>query len=334
MKAASIPAILRALARVHVLHKPTPLMALWNVTFRCNLRCLYCDARTVSAAELSTEEVKSGLDTLWKAGVRWITFGGGEPLIRDDIVELLRYARCKGMSVYLSTNGLLLNEKADALSYLDFVNVSLDGGQDVHEGIRGGNSFEPALQAARVCREHGVPVSFLCVLSSRNVERFDESLAIAEAEGVPIGYQPATLFLNSSTKPNPLAPPPEAYRNAIDALIQRKRAGAPIRNSFQGLRHLARWPNPTPIWCSAGVVSLVIEADGEVVPCHHYNIREFLENRGRSLSNGVESLHCARQIGCTACWCATLVELNLILSLHLEPIWNGWRCARPKSLRS
>lgn len=320
--------IARSLIRLHLRGKPAPLLALWNITFRCNLHCPYCGACDAPHAELDTDEVRSGLDALWKAGVRWITFGGGEPLMRADMIDIVQYARKKGFRAYLSTNGFLLEQHKQLLDHVDHINLSLDGGQELHERIRGKGTFERVLAAARLCRAKKVPASFMCVLSSHNVDRPGDALAIAEREGFPISFQPATLHLNSSAQANPLAPPVDRYREAIAGLISRKRQGAPIRNSLTGLRHLARWPEPTPLWCNAAVISVAVEPTGQVIACHHHNITQFLEAPPETGVPTKERLRLKQPKGCVHCWCSNLVELGLIFSLRWEPIYNAWRYDR------
>ncbi len=107
-----------ALVKIHLLRQRVPLFVSWNVTFRCNLRCAYCAACEVDREELGTEQVLRGLDGLWKVGTRWVTFGGGEPLIREDCGEILRYAREKGFQVYLSTNGIPCRKRPICCSML------------------------------------------------------------------------------------------------------------------------------------------------------------------------------------------------------------------------
>lgn len=106
-----------------------------SVTSRCNLRCVYCmreehGLKTVLAEELRYQEICGILDFLAASGVRKVRFTGGEPLLRDDIVDLVRYAKAvDGIeTVVLTTNGVLLDRRLDKLveAGLDGINFSLD----------------------------------------------------------------------------------------------------------------------------------------------------------------------------------------------------------------
>jgi len=105
------------------------------LTSRCNLRCVYCmreeHAEVVSPKnELSVQEVRRLLKVLAGMGVEKVRFTGGEPLLREDIVELVRLAKStEGIrKVAITTNGLLLDRYADDLleAGLDALNFSLD----------------------------------------------------------------------------------------------------------------------------------------------------------------------------------------------------------------
>lgn len=298
----------------------------WNITFRCNLRCLYCASCEAPHDELETQEVIEGLDALWRLGTRWITFGGGEPLVRKDIGEILRYSKKKGFQTYLSTNGWLLGErKSEILGCVDHINLSLDGNREVHDHVRGKGAYDKAIEAIGISRELGIAVSLQCVLNRFNLDAVDDAVATARQHGLPIMFQPATKWLSSSWKENPIAPDTEAYRDAIKHIIQLKRQGAPVRNSFTGLRHLAHWPDPQPIFCAAGRSMAILEADGSMLACHQCQVRDFLEGKAAQGSITAKFAQMRLPKDCAQCWCAPVVELCLFFSLHPEAMLNAYR---------
>ena len=254
-----------------------------------------------------------------------VTFGGGEPLVRRDMGAILQYAKAKGFAVFVSTNGVLLPEQAEVLEWVDHVNLSLDGNREVHDLVRGAGTFDKALAALEVCRERGVGVSLQCVLNKNNLDAAEDAIAVARKYGVSVMFQPATRWLSSSRKPNPIAPDPAPYRRTMAQLVALKREGAPIRNSVAGLRHLARWPDPTRIWCIAGVLIAVVEADGSLLGCHQCQVAQFLNGQamGGSLREQFAGLRLPEH--CAECWCAPLVELALVFSLRPEPVLNAVR---------
>jgi len=107
-----------------------------EVTPRCNRSCSYC-YNPKDEPELNTENLMKVIDTIAAAGVFQITFGGGEPTMRDDLTALAGYAVAKGLNVCMTTNGDNLGKLAERPSELaaqigDYgqVNVSFHGDLD------------------------------------------------------------------------------------------------------------------------------------------------------------------------------------------------------------
>jgi len=94
-----------------------PRYAYLRVTENCNSRCKTCFAwKNKSIHELTTEEIKDALKQLRDVGVELVWLSGGEPLIRNDIGKLVKECKLLGFKqVFVQTNGLLLQEKANEL---------------------------------------------------------------------------------------------------------------------------------------------------------------------------------------------------------------------------
>ncbi|UCH23855.1 MAG: radical SAM protein, partial [Deltaproteobacteria bacterium] len=89
-------------------------VVVWNVTRRCNLKCVHCYAHAKDVSfnnELTTRQGKGLIDDLAGFGVPVLLFSGGEPLVRKDLPELAAYAVKKGMRAVISTNGTLISPK-------------------------------------------------------------------------------------------------------------------------------------------------------------------------------------------------------------------------------
>lgn len=317
-----------ALLKVRVLQRRLPLFLGWNLTFRCNLRCQYCGAEAARGPELDTSDVCRRLDVFWKLGARWVTFGGGEPLLRQDLGTIVQYARKRGYRIYLSTNGILLPQRLTELKGVRNVNLSLDGPEEVHDQIRGKGAFSKTLAAIEACGNAGIPVSLQCVLSALNLQSVREVVRLAEENRVSAMFQPATRWLDSSTEPNPIAPSVNEYREAMQLVLELKRAGKPVRNSRTGIRHLMRWPDPTPIWCPAGRLACEIEPDGTVLACHQAQVAQFLNRTAVSEDPTSAFKKAVAPRGCAQCWCAPLVEMALIFSLKPEAVYNAYKIMR------
>lgn len=99
----------------------------FEISSRCNMNCEFCfsDWRN-NREQISTEKAKHVIDVLIDNGLKAINLTGGDPLVRDDIIEIIKYCKDKGLMTIISTNGILLPQKEDVLNYIDAINLPLD----------------------------------------------------------------------------------------------------------------------------------------------------------------------------------------------------------------
>ncbi|MGC9194309.1 MAG: 12,18-didecarboxysiroheme deacetylase [Syntrophobacteraceae bacterium] len=169
----------------------TPVVV-WNVTKRCNLKCIHCYAHATeqeASDELSTSEGKALIDDLAAFGSPVVLFSGGEPLVRPDLIELARYAVKKGMRAVISTNGTLIDAKVAAELKevgLSYVGVSLDGLGEVNDRFRGvKGAFERALSGIVACREAGIKVGLRFTMNRLNVGEIPRIFDLLEEYDIP-----------------------------------------------------------------------------------------------------------------------------------------------------
>ena len=95
-------------------------VVVWNMTKRCNLKCVHCYAQAVpvdGADDISTEQAKAMIDDLAAYGAPVMLFSGGEPLVRKDLVELASHATSRGMRAVISTNGTLITRPVNSRAW-------------------------------------------------------------------------------------------------------------------------------------------------------------------------------------------------------------------------
>jgi 12,18-didecarboxysiroheme deacetylase len=167
-------------------------VVVWNCTQRCNLKCVHCYAQSEDRnypGEMSTEEGKAMIDDLAAYGAPVLLFSGGEPTIRKDLLELMHYAKSKGMRVVISTNGTLITEekaKQFAEVGLSYVGVSLDGSRDTHDKFRGlKGSFDKALVGIRNSRDAGIKVGLRMTINKLNWQDIPEIFKVMREENIP-----------------------------------------------------------------------------------------------------------------------------------------------------
>ena len=167
-------------------------VVVWNVTRRCNLRCVHCYAHARDQRfdnELSTEDGRRLIDDLAAFGVPVLLFSGGEPLIRPDLPELAAYAVQHGMRAVISTNGTLIDgAMARTLKEigLSYVGISIDGTEAVNDRFRGvSGAYRKAMEGIRNCREAGIKVGLRFTINRFNAGEIPAIFDLLEAEQVP-----------------------------------------------------------------------------------------------------------------------------------------------------
>jgi len=170
---------------------PRPIVV-WNVTSRCQLKCVHCYSRSedrAAADELSTDEALAVLEDLGRFGVPVVLFSGGEPLLRPDLWRLIDRAVGLGMRTVLSTNGTRIDERTAARlreSGVGYVGVSLDGLRAVNDRFRGvEGAFDRALEGLRQCRKAGVKTGLRFTITRRNADQIDGLFRLARDEDIP-----------------------------------------------------------------------------------------------------------------------------------------------------
>ncbi len=165
--------------------KGIPLYTLFELTYRCNLRCRHCYIPEVDrkTAELETSRVKMVIKDISLLGGLYMVFTGGEVFLRGDIFELCKFAKGLGFFVIVFTNGTLLDaKKISGLKDVgvDKVEISLYGDKVAHDYItRKKNSYERTVRAVKEMKKLGIDVCIKSPLMSINLKdrRFLENFA-------------------------------------------------------------------------------------------------------------------------------------------------------------
>jgi len=320
-----------------------PALGTLLVTYRCDLRCRVCDLPARAAArrraggrELDTDALQGVLRDMKGIGTAGVGFTGGEPMLREDVFELLAYAGRLGLHAHLNTDGLRVAERARALlaTGVRSINVSLDGPTaEVHDAARRRRgSFETvlaALQALRRARgaRRTPHLTAVTVLTSRNVHRAGEVVRTAVAAGADrVGVIPVHDFGQGEDEPGA-----DDVRTALEDLKRLHAAGL-VDNSTGYLDLLPRAfrGEPSPLFCYAPYASVVVDCYGDVYPC--FPLMERKEPVGciplaplwRSATYAAAR---ERLAACTACLWNCHTELNLVLP-------QGRLAPRPALVRS
>jgi len=169
---------------------PLRLVA-WEVTSACNLACKHCRAEAQlepAEGELSTVEAKALIDSFTELGSPIIIFTGGEPLMRPDIFELVRYADGKGLRCVMAPNGTMITEenaKEIKASGIQRCSISIDApGAADHDAFRGvPGAFEGALRGIELLKKAGVEFQINTTVTRDNLGMFKDIFHLADKLG-------------------------------------------------------------------------------------------------------------------------------------------------------
>jgi radical SAM protein with 4Fe4S-binding SPASM domain len=176
-----------------------PSHPVWEMTTACNLNCIHCHASggRRSPDELTTHEARDLIDQLAEVSeFRMMAYTGGEPLMRDDLFELLAYSHSLGFANTMATNATLID---DAVARrlrrhgLVIAAVSLDGfDANTHDYVRGQpGAFERALRGMRSLREAGILLHVNITAMTYNLDQIQPLMALVDElqTGIVLMYQ-------------------------------------------------------------------------------------------------------------------------------------------------
>ncbi|MCP4649225.1 MAG: radical SAM protein [PVC group bacterium] len=304
----------KAILECKLFKKRVPLGVRWQITNRCTLKCKYCNTWSTERAELSLAQIKSIIEQLSVLGAKRISFSGGEPLLRDDLREIMQFCRLKNIYPEINSNGTLVADRIDLLSGVDFIKFSLDGPQDVHDSLRGENSFAKVIEACEICKKHGVKFGFATTLTKYNINELDFIVSIAEAYDTIVAFQPIVNLKSAVCSFGDLSPSGEEFKRAIDGLICKKKKGnLHVRNSIIGLKHIYNWPDYGKLKCWAGKIFCVIDTNGDLYPCDRVTFDHDLPNCTEVKLQ--QALSMLPEVSCQGCGFCGTIELNYLMSL-------------------
>lgn len=301
----------------------------WNTTNKCNLSCSHCyrDAGEKHKEELTTEEAKKLLTQIAKAGFKIMIFSGGEPLMREDIYELIEYAAKQGLRPVLGSNGTLINQATAEklkLAGTAAVGISLDSlnpkGHDSFRGYQG--AFRDTIYAMKHCRDAGLRFQIHSTVMDWNKNEIIDITDFAVAIGASAHH---IFFLVPAGRGKDIEKEemltPKEYESLLTAIMKKQQSvdielkptcAPQFLRIAQEVGTKVRFSRG----CLAGISYCIINPKGEVQPCAYLyeiagNVREtpfdeiwtesaiFKELRSLSYSGSCGS--CSYQQSCGGC---------------------------------
>lgn len=256
----------------------------WNTTNACNMYCDHCyrDAGCKAEEELSTEEAKTLLNQIAKAGFKIMIFSGGEPLMRPDIIEVVEHAVSVGLRPVFGTNGTLITEemahrlkKAGTMG----MGISLDSlDKEKHNQFRKfPNAWEGAVQGMRNCKKAGLAFQIHTTVMDWNQHELEAITDFAVAEGAVAHHIFFLVPTGRGANIEEESLRAKAYEDVIER-IMKKQQEVPIELkptcAPQFMRIAAQMGMKMRFGrgCLAGTSYCIISPRGQVQPCAYLNI--------------------------------------------------------------
>jgi AdoMet-dependent heme synthase len=272
----------------YTLEKKIPIAVQLNLTRQCNLRCIHCcvgkrdneneNEKKLSGtdSELTLPEIQQILEQLAQAGCLLLTLSGGEVLFREDLLDIIAYARRLNFAIKVFTNGTLLRKKeAEAFKrlHLQEVHVSLYAAHaQVHDLISGvSGSWLKTMEGIRLLREEGVAVKIKCAIMRQNLGEYRKVYDLAVSLGADYAFDPIiTVRDDGNCDTLKLRIDQEDLRNVLyDPIFQSKGERIGEKENFACTPSMVS----EEITCSAGHYICFISPDGDVTPCVQLPIR-------------------------------------------------------------
>ncbi len=241
-----------------IFDKKIPVDVQFELTWRCNQTCIHCYQFSGIKDELSTGEVKDIISQLAEAGTLYLSFTGGEPLLRKDFWEIANFAFQKHFALVLQTNGILINApNAKKIAELNFfaVHISILGATaKTHDKITQlPGSFEKVLKAVELLRQQKVKVILNLTLMKDNFKEYSKIKKLKDELDIPIRVSPYIFCKNDGSSFLEELRLDDFELKQFFLELKKDAKGGPLNN--RGL--LCNFS-----WCVC-----TINAKGEVYPC-------------------------------------------------------------------
>jgi len=250
--------------------KNRPMSMHFELTQKCNLRCVHCLFTHGDADELTFDEIRSILKQLRDTGVFDLSLSGGEIFTRKDIGEILDHLTVHRFSVTLYTNGTLLDpaliSKIAGLRP-ESVDISVYGSTpEVHDSItRAPGSFQKTMESIKGLKQAAVPVLFKGFLLKDNFHQRREMIELAKQLGVPHSFDFNLIPMENGNVGN-LATglTMEQLRQVYEEVNS---DGLVLRNNVIIVDRKSQLPGGGTVVCNPGRINGCIGSHGEVFPC-------------------------------------------------------------------
>ena len=297
----------------------SPFRLIHDVTYQCNCKCKICERWKKSLDyknELTTEENFEMLENAKKAGIIMYAAQGGEPLLRKDLPLILQYAKKLNFVTTVITNGFYLKERLyEILPYTDYLFVSIDSNDGLHDELRGLKGLrEKAIEGIRSCKNSKTKITINSVICNLNLDKVEGLAELSEELAIPIIFQPMGVYKGYNEN---LKPTQTELKKTFSKIIEMKKAGYKISNSYNYLQHIIR--NKSYV-CHAPKCFTYVKPNGNIESCCFIfdkvwgNVKE---KKFKEIFEGKEFKEfCKKMEKCNYCCVYAVIEASYLYSLN------------------
>lgn len=252
-----------------------PYSVLFELTARCNMNCVHCYLQNVhDTKELSYDKIIEIIDILYEKGIVFLTFTGGEILLRKDFVDIYLYAKKKGFLVELFTNGYLFDDKIiDALAEYPplLVDISLYGAsENTYRKVTGlQNAFARVIQNCKKLKKAGIRVSLKSPIIDLTYPEIKDMQMLADKLQIPFVY---TFEICNTIDRQDM---PKMYQISLNKALEYEFANHYKQIQTEGRKSKSNYDeiinelrtNEKVYSCNVAVNSFVVDYNGKMCPC-------------------------------------------------------------------
>ena len=250
--------------------KNRPINIHFELTQRCNLRCIHCLFTHEVRDELTTNEILLIIEQLRKLGVISLSLSGGEIFTRGDVGEIFNFLSGERFLLTLYTNGTLINDSLlDTIAALKpfRIEISVYGATpDIHDAVTNvPGSFQKSIHNMKVLSEMGISVIFKGFLLKHNFHQRCQMMELARHMGIEYAFDFNLMPMENGKLDNLAA---GLTINQIRSIYHEvNNEGLILRNTVKIKTRDSQLPKGGNIICNPGRISGCISSTGDVFPC-------------------------------------------------------------------
>jgi MoaA/NifB/PqqE/SkfB family radical SAM enzyme len=306
-----------------------PFIFHFLTTLRCNCECESCLWKDNAVKnELSLEEIRRIYLEARKAGFFITLLWGGEPTLRKDIADIIKFAKHQATFNFVGmvTNGYLIPERISEFGEdLDLILMSLDSPiQEEHDKIRVlPGLYSKIMESVDIIKNNypHISLQFSFSISNYNIHRVDEMITLGDRLEVPIAFNVINTIRHYSTEDidekGQLSAKDQEISDAFSRILEAKKSGSHVLNSEMYLKHFIG--GKKPYRCHARKVFMFVNSNGDIENCLRLNnpianLREISVEEAMNLPQFQQYLK--ETENCDSCNSPTMIDTSYV--------WEDW----------